>query len=104
MTIILAELREAAKVKADGYLEECLAAGTVQDGLLKISEADYLRIRQRYSGLGDAVAVVAKPIARALARVGLTRFMNCGKASQVLTPCQKRQKALNELTRPRKAE
>lgn len=47
-------------------------------------------VRHDLTRLGDAVAVVAQPIARAIDAVAGTDIQNCGG-------CKKRQDALNEL-------
>jgi hypothetical protein len=46
--------------------------------------------KRKMSGLGDAVALIAKPIARVIDRVGGTQLENC-------KPCARRQAKLNAL-------
>lgn len=91
MRLPLAELRLVARKKADGYMRDLLAAGRVEDGWLILPKEDYRRIRQKYSGIGDKLAIVFQPIARVLDSVAGTNLRNCGG-------CAKRQKALNQLT------
>ena len=45
-------------------------------------------------GLGDAVAAVAQPIARAIDRVAGTKIQSCAS-------CKRRRDALNQLTQPK---
>jgi hypothetical protein len=48
---------------------------------------------KKYRGLGDAIAVVAQPIARAIDRIAGTDVAHC-------KGCAKRKAALNRLTNP----
>ena len=59
----------------------------------EISQDDYNRIcaeNKRSRGLGDLVASVTQPIARAIDAVAGTNIQNCGG-------CKQRQEALNKL-------
>jgi len=48
----------------------------------------------RPKGLGDMVASIAQPIARAIDRVAGTNVQGCGG-------CKRRQEALNAMTKPK---
>jgi hypothetical protein len=48
------------------------------------------RTASRLTGLGDMVAAIAQPIARAIDRVAGTKIRNCGG-------CKKRREALNKM-------
>ena len=84
---------------AEDYLAELCARGRVEGNLLRI-EADVVReVRAKYQpsppspevrGLGDAVAMVAKPIARALDHFFGTKLADC-------QGCFERQKTLNQV-------
>lgn len=77
-----------------------LARATVTADFIEVSRADLESVRPPTSalrrpaprGLGDLVAVVAQPIARALDRALGTDIEHCGG-------CAKRRAALNALTR-----
>lgn len=89
--IPLRELERAAKTRPPGYLQDCLNGRLVASGCLLIQSEDLDALRAKYSrGLGDVVAMVAQPIARAIDSVLLTDFQNCG-------PCVERQLWLNQL-------
>ncbi len=111
MKISLEKLYQKAASRPPGYLEDVLAAGTLrEDGFLHLSEASARALHAKYSpgvptplaprkssvvnrklaGLGDAVALIAKPIARAIDRVAGTKLEGC-------KPCAKRQAKLNSL-------
>lgn len=49
---------------------------------------------RKYRGLGDAVAAVAQPIARAIDRIAGTDIQHCGG-------CQKRRNYLNRISNPK---
>lgn len=110
MKISLANLQARADERPSGYLEDCLAAGELRaDGFVYLKASAYHALRAKYSpisplnpippipvpspprltGLGDAIARIAKPIARALDRVAGTNLENC-------KPCAKRQAKLNQ--------
>ena len=91
MIIDLEQLRARALEVGDGYLEDCLASGQVVGGSLKLSLEDYERIREKYSGLGDKVAAIAKPTAAAIDAILGTHLASC-------KGCTKRQRILNILT------
>jgi hypothetical protein len=118
MKISLERLYQKAASRPPGYLEEVLAAGSVKDRYLEITWPEYQRLVAKYSheslspshhaprnpqpqaprkspienrklsGLGDAIALIAKPIARAVDRVAKTDLQNCNK-------CKQRQARLN---------
>lgn len=88
--ILLANLRALAAVRPPGYLDDVLSRGTVNGDIVWLSQADYEAIRLKYSprGLGDKIARIAKPIARAIDATFGTSVEQCGA-------CQQRQAWLN---------
>jgi len=110
MKIALEKLRERAKDRPAGYLEEVLSAGNIKGEFLVVTAEKYRELRGKYSrpatpepaptsppagaahiaGLGDAVAAVARPIARAIDRVAGTKLSNC-------KGCERRKDKLNRL-------
>ena len=92
----LSRLDEFCVTRREGFKEAIIAASTIsQDGIIRIpSEAwaklivEYMKPPQR--GLGDAVASVAQPIAKAIDAVLGTNLKGCGG-------CQQRREALNKL-------
>ena len=91
MIIRLSELRARAAEVKDGYLDEFMSVGTLDGEFLRVARSDYLRLREKYSGIGDAVAVFTKPVARLIDSALGTDLANCNG-------CKGRQKWLNELT------
>jgi hypothetical protein len=89
-TILMASLRDAAKSRPGGYMEDCLARGKVEGEFLVLAEADYVALRLKYSprGLGDQAARVLKPLARLLDGVLGTDLEHC-------PACAERQAWLN---------
>ncbi len=78
----------------EGYIAEILAKGTVTNGIIEISYDDVRAIQSKYQpqpikGLGDVVAKIAQPIARAIDRVAKTDLKNCAR-------CKKTQARLNK--------
>lgn len=119
----MASLKRTALKRKPGYLEECLRLGNLDEstGLVHFTPESWIKIRLKYRlgaaqgidafngfteqkgfGLGDAIASVATPIARALK-------MDCiDKGTGGLKPesgCAKRRDALNKkvpsLTHPK---
>jgi hypothetical protein len=88
MKLRLADLEAAAKNRPAGYLEDCLSRGTVSDGRLELTTAEYLSLCAKYRLAGDAVEVVAKPIARLIDKVTGTKLTGCGG-------CARRREKLN---------
>ena len=66
MTIPLAKLTEAAPTKPEGWLQRVLKAGETRGSHLHIDRLTWLRLSAEFGQWGDAVAVAAKPIARAI--------------------------------------
>ncbi len=71
MRFTLAMLSEHAKSRPPGYVEDVMAHATQPfAGVFELSNADCRKLREKYCpktyGLGDAVATLASPIARAL--------------------------------------
>lgn len=76
-----------------GYLEDVLSRGTTDGAWLELPNADYFALKEKYNppkliGLGDVVAMVAQPVARAIDRVAGTNIEHC-------SGCAKRRAALN---------
>lgn len=106
----LSSLKETAKARPAGYLERCLEFGELDEktGTVKFTPENWMKIRLEFSKrpevfsgadiggfrLGDAVASVATPIARALK-------LNCiDKKTGQLKPesrCQKWKDSLNKI-------
>lgn len=100
MTIPLKTIQDAAATKPDGWLDAVLKAGTVSGRLLHISRARWALLSAKNGQWGDAVATVAKPVARAVDMALGTRVSSCGG-------CARRHRRLNggsstveELTSP----
>lgn len=92
MPISLASLQATAASRPPGYLADVISRGSVRDGFVWITSADYEFLRLKYSpaGLGDQVARVAKPVARMIDSAIGTDLQNC-------QGCADRQAALNRL-------
>ena len=89
--VYMAKIRETAKVRPAGYLEDVLAAGELVDGdRIVFTPAAFAALHRKYSppGLGDRLAKAAKPIAEGLDSVFGTNLADCDG-------CQQRQDALN---------
>lgn len=104
--ISIEAIDKMAPLRPEGYKEAILAAGEVKDGFVWVEWDTYMHLLQQYSpnarvpkqmgidpkhlrGLGDAVAVVAQPIARGIDKVFGTNVQGCGG-------CKKRQEYLNK--------
>jgi hypothetical protein len=81
--ILIADLHAAAPTKPLGYLDAVIEAGQIEGDDLLITRRSYLALCARYRQAGDAVAVAAQPVAKAL---GISP--GCGG-------CSRRGKALN---------
>lgn len=92
MPVSLESLRAAAGSRPVGYVHDVLSRGSVRDGFVWLTPADYEFLRLKYSpaGLGDQVARLAKPIARVLDATLGTNLASCPS-------CADRQAALNHL-------
>lgn len=95
MRILIKSLEQRAKSRPEGYLQDVLNKGSVDGEYLVITPADYQSLIVKYNpqavkGLGDVVAKVAQPIARAIDRVAGTNVAGCGG-------CKKRQEILNKV-------
>jgi hypothetical protein len=95
MKISLKKIMYKAIGRPPGYVEEVLSAGRAEGGWLHITPKAYQELKKKYSpsklplrGLGDAVAVIAKPIARAIDRIA-------GTDLEQYKPCARRQAKLN---------
>ena len=84
-------LKREAEIKADGYVEDCLTAGTLDGTYLEIDEDRFAEIRRRYRGLGDWIAAIAQPVAVFFDRLIGTKLSKC-------QGCTRRHKKLNSLT------
>lgn len=103
--ISLIRLREQAANRPAGYFAAVLAAGTVDGDYLQLTPCAYRALVLTYQPpalplsrisrgsrfkLGDCVAAIAQPIARAVDRTFGTNLANC-------QPCKKRQARLNQI-------
>jgi hypothetical protein len=96
--IPLAEIERRAAAHPPDYRAAVLACARQAGAKLCFDPADYLRIRAKFPapprakprGLGDLVALVAEPIARASDAVLGTHLVGCGG-------CAQRRAALNAL-------
>ena len=92
--IPLSALERAAKIRPAGWLATVKAAGTLRGPQLELTPDAYQRLVADYGaltglrGLGDVVALGAKPMARAVDRVFGTDLAHCGA-------CQERQRRWN---------
>lgn len=93
MKISIAELKDTAPRRPDGYMEDVLSRGTVDGEFLILPRLEYLALCAKYRQLGDMVEVAAKPIAKAIDKVAGTNLRNCGG-------CRRRRYALNKSTKP----
>jgi hypothetical protein len=82
-----------AAVGPGTYLAECEVCGASASGdpgvVAAFGQAHQAHTANGYMGLGDAIAAVAKPIARAFGQ-------------EPCTPCEARRRALNEAARVRR--
>lgn len=93
--ISIVAIKQMGERRADGFVEEIMSHGTIVGEFLEIDQVCYGNVMGKYRpkpmrGLGDAVAVVAQPIARTIDRVVGTHIEGCGG-------CKKRQEKLNKL-------
>ncbi len=112
--ISLARLRERAKERPAGYLQEILDQGTIEGDYLRLPRASYETFRAKYGcarhsalrttrlnspksphsalprGLGDLVHALAHPLARAIDAVAGTNLQNC-------PACARRRENLNRI-------
>lgn len=84
------QLAARAKTRTTGFIEAVLAAARpVNDTTYEISDEAYLAILTKHTpGLGDVVASVAQPVARAIDAILGTNVAGCAK-------CKARQEWLN---------
>jgi hypothetical protein len=77
--INLADLRAAADRRPRGYLDDFLSAGEIRADFLWVPHATYEALRLKYAprGLGDRIARLAKPIARAMDATLGTDLAHC---------------------------
>jgi hypothetical protein len=92
MRIKLSELVGNASRRPPGYVEDVLAQGKVSGDFVYLGRVAYARLCAKYRQVGDAVAMVAKPVARVVDRIAGTRLSSCGG-------CAKRQERLNGMFR-----
>jgi hypothetical protein len=90
MTIPLAEL-----LKSPCAWHKALAVGKLNGGMLQIDDTKFAQIEAECGqpgirGLGDVVALVARPVARAIDAVAGTKLAGCGG-------CKSRQAKLNRI-------
>lgn len=74
-----------------GYLDECVSAGTIEDGTLLLSDEAFEFLRRKYSsgGLGDRVHDFLAPAVAVADKVLGTNLANCGG-------CKSRREWLNQ--------
>lgn len=91
-TINLADLREKAKGRPEGYYEDVISRGEIQGEFLSIDGEELKKLVEKYrtKGLGDYVAEVLQPVARAIDGAMGTDLEHC-------EACQKRKDWLNRL-------
>jgi hypothetical protein len=85
--ISIEKLRQKAAERPAGYLEDVLASGKAVDGWLQITPEAYQALTKKYSperlrGLGDTVALIAKPVARAIDKIVGTDLERCPACAQ----------------------
>lgn len=101
LTLKRPQIEAMAAHRRPGFVAAILAAATEAGGEISISKPDYTEITREYviipaplprkpRGLGDAVALVAEPIARLSDAVLGTKLVGCGG-------CAQRRAALNAL-------
>lgn len=78
MKIRLSDLEAVAPRKPPGYLADVLSHGQLADGVLTLSAASYAALCLKYRQYGDAVAMVAQPVARAVDAALGTKVAECG--------------------------
>lgn len=91
--IPLATLELWRPLFGEGYWEDCLSRGVVEEEDLVLTVEAYEALRAKYTppaGLGDRVARILKPIAGAIDALLGSDLKNCGG-------CAERQARLNEL-------
>lgn len=81
----------------NAYRDDALKVARFSDRWVEIDQEDFENLQVKHGfwikpnrGLGDAVAAVAQPIAKAIDAVAGTNVQGCGA-------CKKRQEALNKL-------
>lgn len=89
MRIRISEIMEISKTRPEGFTDDWLAHGKRDGDFLTIENNDYASLLKKYRGLGDIVAVAAKPVAKAIDAILGTDFKNC-------PGCAKRQDKLNK--------
>jgi hypothetical protein len=85
-------VEERAAQRPPGYLEAVLAAGSRHGDLITLDLKAYHDLCEKYSprGVGDLIAKVAQPVARAIDAFLGTNIQNCDG-------CLDRQNKLNEI-------
>lgn len=85
------QLTARAKTRTAGFEEAVMAeARPVNETIYEISDEEYLAILTKHTpGLGDAVAAVAQPVAKAIDAILGTKVAECGG-------CKARQAWLNQ--------
>lgn len=89
--INLSSLKRAADGRPEGYYQAVLESGTIDGERVWLAPEKYSELSQRFSprGLGDQVARIAKPIARAVDAVFGTDIEHCPS-------CKARQEWMND--------
>lgn len=82
----------AERLGSEKFYDDYLARGTVQEPhlLVALHQVEAMQLKYASKGVGDQVARIAKPIARALkaASAGVVDLTNCGR-------CKSNQNGLN---------
>lgn len=85
MRIPLAHIAARANEQPEGYTETLMEAGIVDGTDLVLTDRAYEQFCAQFAkprGLGDLVASIARPIARAVDAVLGTDLENCGSCAQ----------------------
>lgn len=90
MRLRLDEVKEKAKVRPAGYLEEVIGSGRIEGDWLELDDEVWRRLFRKYRGLGDVVAAIAKPVAAVIDKALGTGLSDCAA-------CRERQEALNRI-------
>ena len=98
MKIKLESLKQMSLHRPEGYYEDVINHGIVEDNFLEITQEDYGKLLEKYRpqyigsmrGIGDLVAIPAQAIAHGIDKVFHTNIANCGG-------CKRRQEKLNAI-------
>jgi len=92
MKLLLNDIFEASLNRPEGYVDDVLSKGVVEEDWVEMEDEVYFQLKNKYSpsveGLGDVVSVFAQPIARAIDSVTGGNLQGCSS-------CERRRKLLN---------